>query len=51
MVVLGLKSPCSGGSWVKKLNILKNLLQNFLAQVHELLYVALPGGPLSTLFK
>ena len=41
-----------GGSWVQKRNILRNLLlQNCLAQVLEFWYVALPGGPLPSLFK
>ena len=37
---------CVGGG-----GILKNLLQNCLAQVLELWYVTLPGGPLPSLFK
>ena len=42
----------AGGSWVQKLNTLKNLLlQNCLAQVLEIWYVALPGAPLPSLFK
>ena len=48
----GLKWPCGGGSWVQKWNILQNLLlQNCLAQVLEIWYLALPGGPLPSLFK
>ena len=41
-----------GGSWVQKRNILQNLLlQNCLAQVLEIWYVTMPGGPLPSLFK
>ena len=44
--------PAAGGSWVQKRNILQNLLlQNCLAQVLEIWYIALPGGPLPSLFK
>ena len=43
--------PAAGVSWVQKWNILQNLLQNCLAQVFEIWYVALPGGPLSSVFK
>ena len=44
--------PAAGRSWVEKGNILQNLLlQNCLAQMLEIWYVALPGGPLPSLFK
>ena len=44
--------PAAGGSWVQNCNILKNLLlQNCLAQMLEIRYVALPGSPLVSLFK
>ena len=44
--------PAAGGFWVQKGNTLKNLLlQNCLAQALEVWYVALPGGPLPSLFK
>ena len=47
-----LNGPAAGRSWVQKGNILQNLLlQNCFAQVLEIWYVALPGGPLPSLFK
>ena len=46
----GPKWPCGGGVLDSEMN--QNLLlQNCLAQVLEIWYVALPGGPLPSLFK
>ena len=44
--------PAAGGLGFKNEIYFKNLLlQNCLAQVLEIWYVALPGGPLPSLFK
>ena len=44
--------PAAGGLGFKKEIYLKNLLlQNCLAQGLEIWYIALPGGPLPSLFK
>ena len=44
--------PAAGGLGFKNEIYFKNLLlQNSLAQVLEIWYVALPGGPLPSLFK
>ena len=44
--------PAAGGLGFKNEIYFKNLLlQNCLAQVLEIWYVALPGGPLPSVFK
>ena len=48
----GPKWPWAGGLGFETRKILKNLLlQNCLAQMLEIWYVALPSGPLPSLFK
>ena len=54
--VPGSKVAPGQGSWVRTMemhrNILKNLLrQNHLAQMFEIWYVALPSAPIPSLFK
>ena len=52
MVALGPKMALRQGVLGSKVRFTQNLLlQNRLAQVLDIWYIALPGGPLPSLFK